>query len=474
MSQQLTNAIAIYSQLDKTQRDGYAIAFARSLRMTVIDFLNAVKDAVAIERDHNSPTIRNPKDTKLIELARRIDQAFESLDIYGEVVRIAQGPRLVSVGFATEMEKFTKIIKEEKNIAHGLGYKSVRIFSPFLISKDDCRFYREGKSDKLIGLELPRDDAETILFSRIKMPTKEMALPLLLGLDTLGRSFVYDLAEIPHLLIAGSTGGGKSINLHSIICGLMKYANNFRMIMIDPKRLTLDKYKDKKNMLVGGAIIKDREHAEKVLQQLRQDMEWRYKVMESHGVENIAEFNAKADKKLPYIVVVIDELYDLVCMGKNSVTEQMICALAQKSRACGIHLIVATQRTSVDVITGLVKANFPGRISFRMPALADSKTILDVGGAQNLLGNGDMLFTPNGPANIVRLHGAFVNDFDREQAMACYNPKEMYSLPESIQDDDSGDFNPKSIRALMEEKHLGFTTARREFKKIKSNRLKHD
>ncbi|HET6145110.1 MAG TPA: DNA translocase FtsK, partial [Candidatus Acidoferrales bacterium] len=300
------------------------------------------------------------------------------------------------------------------------------------------------------GIEVPNTNRQTIALREqiesgefVNSPSK---LTLALGKDLIGRNRVSDLCQMPHLLIAGSTGTGKSVFLNSLILSMLYKGtpDELKMIMIDPKRLELGLYEDIPHLL--APVVTDPKVASNVLRNAVREMESRLKLLAARGVRNIDQYNRTfqkgqslslfddADtaehKPLPYIVIIIDELADLMMVDTSNV-EESITRLAQMARAVGIHLILATQRPSVDVITGLIKANFPARISFRVASKVDSRTILDANGSESLLGKGDMLYLPAGSSRLNRMHGPYVTEDEtaavcdhwRAQAKAVYNEK---------------------------------------------------
>ena len=303
-----------------------------------------------------------------------------------------------------------------------------------------------GKST--VGIEVPNVHRETIaLRDVIESPEfshspSKLTLPL--GKDLIGRIRAADLTQMPHLLIAGSTGTGKSVFINSLLMGMLYKAtpDELKLVLVDPKRLELGLYADIPHLL--APVVTDPKVAANVLRNATREMERRLKLLAQRGVRNIDQYNRTFEKgqslslfdnaeeeehkPLPYLVIVIDELADLMMVDTNSV-EESITRLAQMARAVGIHLILATQRPSVDVITGLIKANFPARISFRVASKVDSRTILDANGSESLLGKGDMLYLPAGSSRLHRIHGPYVHereveavcDFWREQAKAIYN-----------------------------------------------------
>jgi DNA segregation ATPase FtsK/SpoIIIE, S-DNA-T family len=284
-----------------------------------------------------------------------------------------------------------------------------------------------GKST--VGIQIPNEHRETISLRELleseayrRSPSK---LALALGKSIHGEPFIADLAAMPHLLIAGSTGTGKSVGLNAMLTSVLYRAtpDDVRLIMIDPKRLELGMYDDIPHLLTP--VVVDPKQASNALRWAVREMEERYKTLAAEGVRNIDQYNrnirqaltenpdavknGELPKPLPFVIVVIDELADLMMVAGNEV-EESICRLAQMARAVGIHLILATQRPSVDVITGLIKANLPARIAFRVSSRVDSRTILDGNGAEQLLGRGDMLYLPPASARYVRLHGPYISE----------------------------------------------------------------
>jgi len=326
-----------------------------------------------------------------------------------------------------------------------------------------------GKST--IGIEVPNINRQTIALREIiespeflNSPSK---LTLAMGRDLHGRIRVTDLAAMPHLLIAGSTGTGKSVFINSLMMSILYKASpdDVKMVLVDPKRLELNLYENIPHLI--APVVTDPKIASNVLRNATREMENRLKLLAQKGVRNIEQYNRTFQKTqslslfenveetehkpLPYLVIVIDELADLMMVDTNNV-EESITRLAQMARAVGIHLILATQRPSVDVITGLIKANFPARISFRVASKVDSRTILDSNGSESLLGKGDMLYLPAGSSRLHRIHGPLVTedeivavcDFWRAQAQAKYNeqlleaPKDENGKPLPGADGDAG------------------------------------
>ena len=373
----------------------------------------------------------------LKDCARAIEQKCQEFDIGGRITQINPGPVVTTYEFKPEAGiKYSRITGLAEDLCLALKAESI------LIERIP------GKST--VGIEVPNAHRQTIALREqiesaefINSPSK---MTLALGKDLIGRNRVSDLAQMPHLLIAGSTGTGKSVFLNSLIFSMLYKAtpDELKMVMVDPKRLELGLYEDIPHLL--APVVTDPKVASNVLRNATREMESRLKLLAARGVRNIDQYNRTFQKgqslslfddvenaehkPLPYIVIVIDELADLMMVDTSNV-EESITRLAQMARAVGIHLILATQRPSVDVITGLIKANFPARISFRVASKVDSRTILDANGSESLLGRGDMLYLPAGSARLNRMHGPFVTEDEitavcdhwRSQAKAVYNER---------------------------------------------------
>ncbi len=370
-------------------------------------------------------------------LSRQVELKLKDFRIDAQVVGVYPGPVITRF----EMEpaagvRGSQISNLDKDIARGLSVVSVRVVDVI-----------PGKT--VIGLEIPNANRETVYLSEI-LRSKEYdksssPISLALGKDIGGRPVVVDLARMPHLLVAGTTGSGKSVALNAMVLSLLykASANDVRVLMIDPKMLELSVYQGIPHLL--APVVTDMKDAANALRWCVAEMERRYKLMSAVGVRNLAGFNRKVKdaqeagqplldplfvarpdqpgasaqplETLPLLVVLIDELADLMMVSSHEV-EESITRLAQKARAAGIHLILATQRPSVDVITGLIKANIPTRIAFQVSSKIDSRTILDQSGAETLLGHGDMLYLPPGTATPERVHGAFVSDEEVHRVVA--------------------------------------------------------
>ncbi len=371
-----------------------------------------------------------------LQRAGLIEEALASYGVEAKVVQVNAGPTVTQFGVEPGWDRKMKEIKEKdrdgnvkvrleeisktrvkvdritslaNDLALALAAPTIRIEAPV-----------PGKS--IVGVEVPnivsslvslRGVIETSVFQKIEAKSK---LSLALGKGAGGEAISADLSRMPHLLIAGATGSGKTVCLNSIICCLLLHntPNDVKLIMVDPKRVELTPFNSIPHL--ATPVIVDTNKALSTLRWLNQEMDKRYQKLATAGVRNIEGYNRNksGEERLPYLVLVIDELADLMMTGFDEV-EHILCRLAQLARATGIHLIVATQRPSVDVVTGLIKANFPTRISFAVTSQVDSRTILDIGGAEKLLGKGDMLYMPTEAAKPKRLQGCFVSDAETER-----------------------------------------------------------
>jgi S-DNA-T family DNA segregation ATPase FtsK/SpoIIIE len=347
---------------------------------------------------------------ELQKSATILEEKLERFGVCGKVQSIKRGPVVTLFEYQPDIDsKISKIIALEDDLAMALQALSIRIIAPI-----------PGRS--VVGFEVANKERKNVLFAEIvhsdAFSKCADSLPLVLGKDTIGANVVVDLARMPHLLIAGSTGSGKSVALNGMLVSLLckKTPDELRMVLIDPKRLEFASYADIPHLLVP--IVTDPRKVTPILKWVVRQMEERYERMAVCGVRNIQDYNDRMKQhpeyeKMSFIVVVIDELADLMMTSGREV-EDLITRIAQMARAAGIHLIVATQRPSVDVITGLIKVNFPSRISFRVTSKIDSRTILDANGADKLLGRGDMLFLGSSDAQLRRIHGAYVSDKEIE------------------------------------------------------------
>ncbi|KAB7886833.1 DNA translocase FtsK [Poseidonibacter ostreae] len=362
----------------------------------------------ATPKEKKSKVSESVIDQKICDLLDKLSM----FKIEGDVVRTYTGPVVTTFEFKPAPNvKVSKILNLQDDLAMALKAQTIRIQAPI-----------PGKD--VVGIEVPNEDTQTIylkemlesdLFQNSKSP-----LTMILGKDIVGKAFITDLKKLPHLLIAGTTGSGKSVGINSMILSLL-YKNspdNLKLVMIDPKMLEFSMYNDIPHLLTP--VITKAGDAVNALANMVGEMERRYTLMSQTKTKNIENYNEKAKKEgfetLPYIVVVIDELADLMMTSGKDV-EYSIARLAQMARASGIHLIVATQRPSVDVVTGLIKANLPSRLSYKVGQKIDSKIILDSMGAESLLGRGDMLFTPPGMSGLVRIHAPWSSEDEIEKVV---------------------------------------------------------
>jgi S-DNA-T family DNA segregation ATPase FtsK/SpoIIIE len=371
---------------------------------------------------------------------KHLIEKLKQFKIEGDIKKTYTGPLVTTFEFKPAPNiKVSKILNLQDDLAMALSAETIRIQAPI-----------PGKS--VVGIEVPNDSFETIylreilesdLFKKAKSP-----LAVALGKDLVGQPFVTDIKKLPHLLIAGTTGSGKSVGINAMILSLL-YRNdpdNLKLILIDPKMLEFSIYNDIPHLLTP--VIIEPKKAIIALANLVKEMENRYKLMAKTKVKNIDNFNQWAKKNneetMPFIVVIIDELADLMMTGGKEV-EYSIARLAQMARAAGIHIIVATQRPSVDVVTGIIKANLPARLSYRVGQKIDSKVILDAMGAEALLGRGDALFTPPGAAGLVRLHAPWNTEEEVEEVVNYLKAQrapeydESYFKSDSQSDDDYSD-----------------------------------
>ena len=387
--------------------------------------------------------LRDPPERKNIKIqrdslemsARRLEKKLSDFGVEGEVVEILPGPVITMYEYKPAPGiKISKVANLSDDLALTLRAQTIRIVAPI-----------PGKA--AIGIEIPNNQREVVylkeILSSAAYKNSKHRLPIALGKDITGAAVVTDLTKMPHLLVAGATGTGKSVSLNTMIESLLFKVSPemVRLLMVDPKRIELSMYHDIPHLI--HPVVTQAKDATKALRWAVEEMERRYMLLSDRGVRNIETYNRKIvkdtkavpedtlrgiDKTLPYIIVIIDELADLMMLSSKEV-EEAITRLAQMARAAGIHLIIATQRPSVNVLTGIIKANFPTRLSFQVSSKVDSRTILDTNGAEHLLGDGDMLFMPPGVGRIMRIHGAYVSeeevkdvtDFLRKQRKPDYD-----------------------------------------------------
>jgi S-DNA-T family DNA segregation ATPase FtsK/SpoIIIE len=472
--------------------------------------------------DHDGEAAKPVDKEALMMNARLLERKLLDFNVEGDVSEVKPGPVVTMYEFAPAPGvKVNKIAGLADDLSMALKALSIRIVAPI-----------PGRG--VVGIEIPNRDREMVylkeIFASEEFQKTGGRLPIALGKDIFGHTVVSDLAKMPHLLVAGSTGTGKSVSINSMILSLLYRADprDVRLIMVDPKMLELSMYEGIPHLLLP--VVTNPKKAALALNWAVREMERRYKLMSDKGVRNIDGYNRKLIKEekdrtskrqreldndtiidlmeedlpeielaegeqldhghLPYIVVIVDELADLMMVAGRDI-EEAIARLAQMARAAGIHLILATQRPSVDVITGLIKANFPTRISFKVFSRIDSRTILDQMGAETLLGNGDMLFLPPGTGAVQRVHGAFVSEIEvqrvveflKKQGAPEYD-KTILATPASADSSRNGDdeYDEKwdealaiiadakqaSISMLQRRLRLGYNRAARMIEKMET------
>jgi S-DNA-T family DNA segregation ATPase FtsK/SpoIIIE len=438
----------------------------------------------------NEVPARNPFDSlELKEIAARIKSKFEEFNVHGTVVQINPGPVVTTFEFKPEAGvKYSRITTLTEDLCLGLQAESILI--------------ERIPGKPTVGIEVPNTRREVISLRQIleseEFVDSHSRLTMCLGKDISGRIKVAALESMPHLLIAGSTGAGKSVMLNSMIMSILYKStpDEVRMILVDPKRLEMGLYEGIPHLLTP--VITDPKKATNALRNAVLEMERRLKLLAGRGVRNIDQYNKKVRQlaneprslfdedevrvedlqPLPFILIVIDELADLMMLERGNV-EEAVARLAQMARAVGMHLVLATQRPSVDVITGLIKANFPSRISFRVATRVDSRTVLDVMGAEHLLGKGDMLFLPPGSSRLTRVHGAFVTEaeinrvveFWKSQARPDYDQTFLQAPPADDDDAEAAEFDggddpayPDAVRVVLEMGKASTSTLQRRLR----------
>ena len=362
----------------------------------------------------NIPEKEQTEDQSWLDSQRELlDVTLKNFNVRASVVNVTQGPAVTRFEVHPEPGvKVNKITNLSDDIKLSLAARDIRIEAPI-----------PGKNT--IGIEVPNKESKMVYLREIlrsrEFRTNPSPMTAVLGLDISGQPAVTDLKKMPHGLIAGATGSGKSVCINTILVSLLYKASphEVKLMLIDPKMVELAPYNDIPHLV--SPVITDAKAATAALKWAVEEMERRYELFVHSGTREITRYNQlvkdhNQGEHLPYLVIIIDELADLMMVAPNDV-EEAIARIAQKARACGIHLIVATQRPSVDVITGLIKANIPTRIAFSVSSQVDSRTILDVSGAEKLLGKGDMLFLENGSSKSVRLQGSFVSDEEIERVV---------------------------------------------------------
>ncbi len=409
-------------------------------KLPYMEFLNA------------APPHSEQEDEELLQLATRLAEKCREFNVTGQIKHICPGPVVTTYEFKPDPGvKYSRVTGLVDDLCLALKAESIRIDR------------MPGKPH--VGIEVPNPQRETIFLREViesrQFRESQSKLTIALGKTIDGLNYVADLAKMPHLLIAGATGAGKSVGVNSLIVSVLYKArpDEVKFIMVDPKRLELGLYADIPHL--ATPIITDPKRAAISLKWAVSEMERRYKELAGWGVRNIDGYNVEVERRnfakeydettgepwktLPYIVIIIDELADLMMVSGHDV-EEAITRLAQMARAVGIHLVLATQRPSVDVITGLIKANFPSRISYRVSSKVDSRTIIDANGAEQLLGRGDMLFLPPGTSRLVRVHGAYVDETEigkivahvKQQGDPLYDESITQSEEEAMGLDEAG------------------------------------
>ncbi|MFR5263850.1 DNA translocase FtsK [Clostridium sp.] len=362
---------------------------------------------------NNDSKMNNADKKELLENAGKLERTLKSFGVDAEILQVTKGPSVTRFEIQPKAGiKVSKIVNLSDDIALGLAAGGIRMEAPI-----------PGKS--AIGIEVPNKKQTPVYFREIieskEFKESKAKVACALGKDITGKSIVTDLSAMPHLLIAGATGSGKSVCINTLIVSILyKYSpEEVKLLMVDPKVVELNVYNGIPHLLIP--VVTEPKKAAGALNWAVNEMNKRYKLFAETGVRNIGSYNnfverTKTGEKLPYIVIIVDELADLMMVCPHDV-EDSICRLAQMARAAGMHLVLATQRPSVDVITGVIKANIPSRISFAVSSQIDSRTILDSSGAEKLLGRGDMLFSPIGESNNLRVQGAFISEEEVEQVV---------------------------------------------------------
>ncbi len=421
--------------------------------------------------------------------SRLLEKKLSDFDVYGKVVAVSPGPVVTMYEYEPAPGvKINKVVNLADDLSLALRAESIRIVAPI-----------PGKA--VIGIEVPNAQRETVRLKDIiasqDFQTSKSSLTLALGKDILGGPVTADLAKMPHLLIAGATGSGKSVALNAMICSVLYKATpkEVNLMLIDPKRIELSTYEGIPHLIVP--VVIDAKKATRGLHWAVNEMERRYGLMAEKGARNIHQYNKKLVKEkadvehagkaqdpgaseekathenLPLILIVIDELADLMLVASRDV-ELALTRLAQMARAAGIHLIIATQRPSVDVLTGIIKANFPTRISFQVSSRTDSRTILDSNGAEGLLGNGDLLLLPPGTAKLQRIHGAYVSeqeirriiDYLKEQQKPLYQAEILQARPEeeTVHEDEYDEKYDEAVALVTETRQASISMVQRRLR----------
>ncbi|SDJ00821.1 FtsK/SpoIIIE family DNA translocase [Salimicrobium halophilum] len=403
---------------------------------------------------------------------KKLEATFESFGVKAKVTKVHVGPSVTKYEINPDTGvKVSKIVNLHDDLALSLAARDIRIEAPI-----------PGKS--AVGIEVPNQEISMVTLREVLETTslsKEQKLGFALGRDISGEAVMAELNKMPHLLVAGATGSGKSVCINGIITSILMRAkpHEVKMMMIDPKKVELNVYNGIPHLL--SPVVTDPKKASRALKKVVSEMERRYDLFSESGTRNIEgynhyikrhnEYEGDDQPTLPYVVVLVDELADLMMVASNEV-EESITRLAQMARAAGIHLIIATQRPSVDVITGVIKANIPSRIAFSVSSQTDSRTILDSGGAEKLLGRGDMLFTPVGANKPTRVQGAFLSDeevekvvnFCVEQQKAQYQEEMIPEEESEVQQEVDDDLYPEAVQMVVEMQSASASMIQRRFR----------
>jgi len=425
-------------------------------RQEVFDFMHSGKgfQLPSINLlDNFKEELSSADDENLNMQSKLLEKKLDDFNVKGRVVAVSPGPVITTFEYEPAPGiKINKIVNLSDDLALALRATSIRIVAPI-----------PGKA--VIGIELPNAKRAIVRFRGLVASStfekSKSKLTICLGRDIIGNPVVAELDRMPHLLIAGATGTGKSVALNAMICSLLYKSapDEVKLIMIDPKRIELSSYDGIPHLITP--VVTDVNKATNALFWAVREMERRYELLSEMKSRHVKQYNQKIEKekdsdegqtleKLPYIVIIIDELADLMLAASRNV-EVALTRLAQMARAAGIHLILATQRPSVDVLTGIIKANFPTRLTFQVSSKTDSRTIIDTNGAENLLGNGDMLFLPPGTAKLQRIHGAFISEeelsriigFLKKQKTPEYDKTILQAPPKEENESDEKEYDER-------------------------------
>lgn len=438
------------SQQPQSQQEVKTIRRGPNLKLPSLDLLEAPEEQ---EQDENW----------IAEKKEELNNAFYYFNVPAEVVNVVEGPSVTRFELSVERGvKVSRITALQDDIKMALAAKDIRIEAPI-----------PGTS--LVGIEVPNPHTTKVNISSIlshpAFKNAESKLTVAMGNRINNEPLLMDIAKTPHALIAGATGSGKSVSINSILISLLyrNHPEELRLLLIDPKMVELAPYNGLPHLV--APVITDVKAATQSLKWAVDEMERRFKLFAHHHVRNISAFNNKVnyDQRIPKIVIVIDELADLMMMAPQDV-EQSIARLAQKARACGIHMLVATQRPSVNVITGLIKANIPTRIAFMVSSSVDSRTILDSGGAERLLGYGDMLYLGSGMNKPIRVQGTFVSDEEIDQVVefirAQREPEYLFQEKELLEKNDApsrDELFDEVCQFMVREQHISTSLIQRHF-----------